>query len=152
MSLAYRRLVRLIEINSDQLANSLLRKLQTTEKCKDFCKVPPEELRQRVYEIYKNLGDWLLSKTEADIEKRYCEIGRWRAQQAVPLSQVIWAITLVKENLLEFLQRETIDDKVHEVFDEVEVTQMLDQFFNYACFYAAVGYETAVAAHAAAGK
>ena len=151
MLLAY-RLVRLIEIHSDQLSSSLLRKLQTSEKCKDFCKVPPEEFRQRVYEIYRHLGDWLLSKTEADIERRYREIGRRRAQQGVPISQLIWAITLVKENLMEFLQRETIDDKLNEVFGELEVIQLLDQFFNHACFYAAAGFENAVASRAAAGK
>ncbi len=61
MLLAY-RLVRLIEIHSELLASSLLRKLQASDKCKDFCNVPPEEFRQRVYEIYQHLGEWLLSK------------------------------------------------------------------------------------------
>jgi len=98
------------------------------------------------------VGEWLLSKTEADIERRYREIGRRRAQQGVPLSQLFWAIMLVKENLLEFLQRETVDEKPNEILGELEVIQLLNQFFDRASFYAAAGYEHALVAHAAAGK
>ena len=87
MMLAY-RLVRLIETHSDALASSLLHKVQTSELTTGYRNVPPEELKQRVYEIYRHLGDWLLGKSEFDIEKRYLEIGAKRASQDVPLSQL----------------------------------------------------------------
>jgi hypothetical protein len=148
MLLAY-RLMRLIETRSEQLAGTLLNKLQASERCSDFVNVPPEEFRQRVREVYQHLGEWLLSKTEGEIERRYREIGRRRAQQGVPMSQLIWAIALVKENLMEFLQRETAEESVAEVFGEVEILQLLEQFFDRATYYAALGYESARAAKAA---
>ena len=86
MMLLY-RLVRLIESHSEALASSLLAKVQESEHTHEFRKVSPEELRERVYEVYRHLGDWLLGKTEFDIEKRYLEIGARRAQQGVPLSR-----------------------------------------------------------------
>ena len=79
MMLAY-RLVRLIETHSDALAAGLLQRVQTSELTQGYRNVPPEELKQRVYEIYRHLGDWLLGKTEFDIEKRYVEIGMRRAE------------------------------------------------------------------------
>ena len=60
------RLVRLIEDHSDELVEGFLQKLRTSEKTKDMAKVPVQELRDRVHEILKNLGDWLLYKKESD--------------------------------------------------------------------------------------
>ena len=142
MMLAY-RLVRLIEKHSDALAAGLLHRVQASEHTRDYRKVPAEELKQRVYEIYRHLGDWLLGKTEFDIEQRYREIGACRAEQGVPLSQLVWVIVLTKENLWEYLKNEAGMERPVEVFGELEMLQLLDQFFDRAIFYASMGYETA---------
>jgi hypothetical protein len=143
MMLLY-RLVRLIESHSEELAGSLLIKVQENEHTREFSKVSPQELRERVYEIYRHLGDWLLGKTEFDVEKRYLEIGARRAQQGVPVSQLIMVIVLTKENLWEFLRKESPLDRPVEVFGELEMLQLLEQFFDRAIFYAALGYEQAM--------
>ncbi|HEY1272604.1 MAG TPA: hypothetical protein VGF08_11490 [Terriglobales bacterium] len=144
MMLAY-RLVRLIETHSDALAASLLEKVQTSPRVGGYCSVPPEELKGRVYEIYRHLGEWLLSKSEHDIERRYLEIGARRAAQHVPLSQLSWTIVLTKENLWEYLKKEAGMDRPTEVFGELEMLQLLDQFFDRAIYFASVGYEQHVA-------
>jgi len=149
MMLAY-RLVRLIETHSDALAAGLLAKVQHSPLLGDYHKVPPQELKQRVYEIYRHLGDWLLSKSDEDIRTRYVEIGARRAAQHVPLSQLNWTIILTKENLWEFLQNESILERPTEVFGELEMLQMLDQFFDRAIYYGAVGYEKYREEHSAA--
>jgi hypothetical protein len=146
MMLAY-RLVRLIETHSDALASSLLNKVKTSEATIDYRNVPPEELKERVYEVYRHLGDWLLGKSEFDIEKRYIEIGAKRARQHVPLSQVIWTIFLTKETLWEFLKKESVLDRPAEVFGELEMLQLLEQFFDHAVHYAAIGWEQAQVLH-----
>lgn len=140
MMLAY-RLVRLIENHSEQLANSLFFKIQNSEKTREFRKVPPEEFRQRGGEVYHQLGEWLLGKTESDIEHYYVEMGRRRAVQGLPLSQLIWAIALTKENLMQFLNDESRGEEPAELFGELELLQLLEQFFDRASYYAAVGYE-----------
>jgi hypothetical protein len=140
--LAAQRLVRLIETHSDGLAASLLERTRHSEKTKNYVdQVPPEDLRQRVYEIYHHLGQWLITKKEADVEQRYLEIGALRCRQGVLLSQLIWAILLVKDNLFDFLNREAAIERPTEVFGELEILQLLDQFFEQAVYYAAVGYE-----------
>ena len=105
MMLVY-RLVRLIEDNSDALAAGLLRKVENSQFTHDYHNVPGEELQQRVYEIYRHLGDWLLGKSDFDIRERYREIGARRAEQHVSLSQLVWCIVLTKENLWEYLKNE----------------------------------------------
>jgi hypothetical protein len=147
MMFAY-RLVRLIETHSQDLADGLLHKVQNSDLSVDYRNVPAEELQQRVFEIYRHLGEWLMGKSEFDIEKRYKEIGAKRAEQGVPLSQMAWVIVLTKENLWEYLKKESVLERPVEVFGELEMLQLLDQFFDRAIYYAALGYEHAQVAAA----
>ena len=139
------RLVRLIESHADALAGGLEEKVQFSSQIAHFRNVPAHELRERVYEIYRHLGEWLLGKNELDIEHRYREIGARRAHQRIPLSEVIQAIVLTKENLWEFLKSEAVMDRAVEIMGELELLQMLEMFFDRAIYYASVGYEDEVA-------
>jgi len=148
MAMMVYRLVRLIENHSQALAASLLDRVQNSEATPSYKNVPPEELKERVFEIYRHLGDWLITKDERDLEARYVEIGARRALQQVPLSQLVWAIVLTKENLWEFIKKETALERPVEVFGEMEMFEWLEQFFDRAIYNAAIGYERAVAEHA----
>jgi hypothetical protein len=143
MILAY-RLLRLVETHSDALAASLLEKTRTSPMLPSYSNVPPEELRDRVHGIYRHLAEWLLAKGDLDVEKRYLEIGAQRAHQGVPLSQLLWVIVLTKRNLWEFMKQASVLDRPTEVASELEVSELLDQFFDRAIYYAAVGYEQAL--------
>jgi hypothetical protein len=135
------RLVRLIESHADDLAAGLEERVLDNPEVTHFRHVPAHELRERVYEIYRHLGEWLLGKNELDIESRYREIGSRRAHQNVPLSEVLQAIVLTKENLWEFLKSEAVMDRAVEIMGELELLQMLEMFFDRAIYYAALGYE-----------
>jgi hypothetical protein len=137
------RLVRLIESHSEALASELLEKVQQSEYTRSFSRVPSEELRRRVCEIYQHLGDWLLARTDADLERRYREIGARRFRQRVPLAELIWAITLAKQTLWEFLSWESVPDRLAEVFGELELLKLLGNFFDRAIHWASLGYEDA---------
>ena len=152
MLLAY-RLVRLIEAHSDQLARNLLERVQDSDKTSAYrSQVPADELRARVKEVYENQGEWLLGKTESDVQSRYEEIGSRRATQNVPLTELISALVLTKDTLWEFLLKEAGVERPVEVFGELELLQLLDQFFDRAIYYACVGYERAAAGQAAGAK
>ena len=142
MLLAY-RLVKLIEMHSDGLARSLHERYRSDKKCSAYANVPEDELKAKVYEVYRHLGEWLMGKTEADVEHRYLEIGAKRFEQGVPASQVVWMICLVRENLWDYLQKYAELEKPAEIFGEVELLEMLDQFFNRAIYYATLGHERA---------
>jgi hypothetical protein len=143
------KLVRLIEAHSDRLSDDLLAKFQNSEKCSDLRNVPNGELRDRTREIYRNLSDWLLSKTEEDIANRYMEIGERRASQGVAFSHFVYAMTITKEHLQQFLQREGFSDTSLALYSELELVITLDQFFDRALYYAIRGYERAKPARAA---
>ena len=135
------RLVRLIGGNSDKLSKGLLDKILSSERASGFRNVDRRELERAAHEIYQHLSEWLLTKTESDIELRYTQIGERRAAQGVPMSQWIWAIILTKDHLWGFLQREALVDGVVELFGELEFLRLLDQFFDRALYYGALGFE-----------
>ena len=140
------RLVRLIEAHAEGLAKALGEQIANSDRCPAYrTNVDPKELEHLVGEVYQQLGQWLLSRTDNDIEQRYKAIGARRAQEGVPMSQVLWCIALVKKNLWEYFSANDLLQQPAEVFSEMKMFQLLDQFIDRAMFYAAVGYENAVA-------
>jgi len=137
------RMVRLIESQSEPLARGVVELVEKSERCQDFLvKVPPQELQQRVQEIYQHLGEWLTRKTERDVELRYTTIGERRAEQGVSLSQLMFAIVATKEHLWGYVAREVLaNPRPVELFQEVELAELVEQFFDRAIYYAAIGYE-----------
>lgn len=141
------RLVRLIETHSESLAGCLLERVKSSELTPNYHRnVPPDDLKERVYEIYHHLGEWLMAKDEFYLKQRYTAIGVRRAQQQVPLSELIWVIVLTKDNLWEFIKKESVLERPVEVFGELEMLQLLEQFFDRAVYYASVGYEAEIGA------
>lgn len=145
------KLVRLIERNSEKLALGLTERLGSSERVSDFKNIPSEELRSAAFEVYHNLEEWLMEKKEADIEKRFRRIAGRRASQGVRLSQLVWALGISRNHLWRFLQRECYVDNPFEVFGELEVQQMLNQFFDRAVYFSILGYEDVVG-HSAADR
>lgn len=143
------RLVRLIESHSQQLADTLVQKLQTSERTAAYRDIPAHELRNAVLEVYNNLGDWLLSKTETDVELRYKELGA-RRSRTVPLSQFVASMLMTKDHLWSYLRREAMSDGALQLYGEIDFLQSLTHFYDKAIYYASMGYEqkdsTAVAA------
>jgi len=136
------KIIRHIEAHSDELANGVWARVTNSLRLREFReKVPSEELRQRAYEIYHNLGAWLETKSEADVEHRYIAIGERRAAQGVPLSQLILVIVATKEHLWNHITGEVLTDHALELFQVLELSRAIEMFFDRAVYFAAVGYE-----------
>jgi hypothetical protein len=135
------KLVRLIETHHEALAHSLMHKVEECTKCAELKKlVPRQELEMRVQEVYRHLSDWLLTKTEHDIFRAYTALGKHRYEQGVPFEQFLWGIMLVKENLWDFLEQESIDVSAMSLHGEFELLRLMGQFFDKALYYSALGY------------
>jgi hypothetical protein len=138
------KLVHLIEYHSGNLAASLQHRVEHSERAGSYRNVPPQELQKVVSEIYHHLGTWLLNKTESDIQQRYTAIGARRAEQRVPLSELVWVIVLTKRNLYEFINDMSFPGRSVDAAEKQEMLQRLDQFFEHAIHAAVSGYERAV--------
>jgi Histidine kinase N terminal len=134
------RLMRLIERHSEELASGLADKLQIAERTRDFRKIPSAELKEAATKIYGNLGEWLLQKTEDDIEGRFRAMAARRAKEGVGLDQFVWALVISRNHLWQFLREQAYADNIVALYGELELQQMLNQFFDRAVYYAVLEY------------
>jgi hypothetical protein len=137
------RLVRLIEAHSEALSQGLAKEIRKSDRTTDFRKIPADELRLAASEVYRNLGEWLLQKTDADIAERFRGVAVRRAAEGIRLRQFAWAIMLSRDHLLQFLRKEGYADNIIALHGEMELQRMLNQFFDRALYYALQGYEEA---------
>jgi hypothetical protein len=137
------RLINLVESQADRLADGLVHEIRNSDECRELVRrVPAEELKRRAYEIYRNLNDWLLTKTESEIEERYVGLGMRRARQGVPFSAFLWAISTTKEYLWRFLEQEGLLEKPLELFGELQLAHSMERFFDRLIYSASIGYDT----------
>jgi len=137
------KLVRLIEAHSEALSRGLTEKMRKSERTSDFRRIPPKDLRLAAAEVYRNLGEWLLQKTEGDIASRFRAIAARRVSEGIGLHQLVSALMLTRDHLWHFLRREAFADNIVELHGELELHQMLNQFFDRAVYYAILGYDEA---------
>jgi hypothetical protein len=143
-----RKIVHHIEAHAGDLADGLWARVGRCERLREYReRVPQEELRQRVFEIYCNLGEWLQDKSESEVEHRYVAIGERRASQGVPLSQLILAIVATKEHIWEHITEEVLTEHALELVQVLELSRSIEMFFDRAVYFAGVGYERYQGAH-----
>ena len=97
-----------------------------------FRSISEHELLHDVQVLYRNLSDWLMTRTELDVQQYYTKIGMRRAEQHVPINQFVWALVLAKEQLWLFMQREAMAEGALELMSELEFVLALEQFFDRA--------------------
>lgn len=69
-------------------------------------------------------------------------MGERRASQGVALSGFCWAVAVTKEHLWEFLERQGFRRGPVEIYTEMELLRLLDQFFDRALCFATAGHSS----------
>jgi hypothetical protein len=150
------RLVRLIEDHAEELIRGLTQELQSNSRTAAYHRLPRADLQHRVYDVYRNLGHWLGHETDEPIEAAFGELGKKRAAEGIPLSEVVYALTLAKYHLRNYIRSAGLVDSAVELYQEQELHRLVGHFFDRAIYYAAEGYEREAAhlhaAHAASAK
>jgi hypothetical protein len=137
------KLVAMIEDHADQLTAGLIDHLRRHPRTSGYHGLARSELRDRAYDVYRNLGMWLTRGPESEIEARYADLGRRRRQEGIPVSQLIFALILTKEHLLDYVKTAGLSDTALDLYQELELVRVVEQFFDKAIYHAAHGYEEA---------
>lgn len=135
------RLIRIIERNAEQVTQSTVKKLQSSPRTSSYHEMSSDDLHSRVYEVYHNLGLWLLEKSTEAVRAWYNALGEKRCEEGVPLAEVLWALVLTKDRLLEYLAANGLVDSAMELYQQREFDRLIAHFFDRAACYAAEGYE-----------
>lgn len=137
------RLVRLIELHADELTRALVEDLQTNSHTAGYHRLSREAVHDRAYHVYKNLGSWLGSKAEEEIEAAYTELGLERAAEGIPINEVVYALILTKYHLRDYIRAAGLIDSAMDLYQALEFQRMLGQFFDKAIYYTVKAFERA---------
>ena len=143
------RLIRLIEEHAEQLTRRVLEDVAANPRTPHYHGLSSDEMHRRVYDVYHNLGRWLGDKTEEHLESTYGGLGRARCREGVPLSEVVYALVLIKEHLREYIRAVGLVDSAVELYLEEELHLSIGSFFDRALYHMVKGYEAEATSHAA---
>lgn len=146
------RLVKVIEEHAEELTRGVLTDLSANARTPHYHNLPADELHRRVYDVYHNLGRWLSDKTEEHVEATYGGLGRTRAVEGVPLSEVVYALVLIKEHLREYIRAVGLVDSAVELYLEEELHLLIGHFFDKAIYHTVKGYEAEEHSSAASSR
>ena len=146
------KLVELIEIHADRVTIDVTHDLITNPRTPGFRAVPPQELEQRIYRLLHHLGNWIGDPRSVRVQAEFNEWGRRRFDQGIPLSELIFAIIVLKQHLRRYISDNGL---VETAFPRVdgdyvlplhlhslqEFNARVGQFFDEALYDLACGYE-----------
>jgi hypothetical protein len=146
------RLIELIQAHAESLARDVMKDYATNPRTRHWNVVPGGELEQRVVSTYKNLGNWIGDPREEAVQAEYEEWGRKRYRNGIPLSEVVYAVILLKHHLRKYIRehglvehsrnRQTSEEilPVH-LYGIQELNYLVGDFFDKALYHLARGYE-----------
>jgi hypothetical protein len=137
------RLVAMIEDHADQLTAGLVSDLERHPRLGGYHRLEHSELHDRAYDVYHHLGKWVARGSEREVESTYTDLGRRRYGESIPLSEVILALLLTKEHLLEYVRTSGLSDTALDLYQELELGRIVAQFFDKAIYHTARGFELA---------
>jgi len=140
------RLVRLVSDHWEEIANRVVRRVCRNSKLLEFGRLPEPEVRARAREILQNLGTWLLS-TEDELAQRYERIGRRRCQEGIPLHEVVYALQLIKECMIQYVRDAGLSRTPVELYAEEELHLGAERIFDTLVYYFVRGYEQELREH-----
>jgi hypothetical protein len=135
------RLIRIIETDAEELTQDMVKQLQSSPRTPSYHKLSYGELHDRAYAVYHDLGRWLWEKSDRAIQAWYKGLGEKRCSEGIPLAEVVWALVLTKNRLMDYLGKWGLADSAIELYQQQEFDRMVGHFFDRAVCYAAEGYE-----------
>jgi hypothetical protein len=138
------KLVQHMKTNAGRMSEAVLQKIRASSRCRELLiKVPVQEHKQYVLDIYSDLTAWLEAEAESSIENRYFALGMLRAEQGVPFSDLFWAVCIANEHLWAYMQEECFVEEPVEFWGGMQLLRSLNQFFDRALYFTSIGYQEA---------
>jgi hypothetical protein len=147
-------LVEMIEIHANRLTVDVVDDLMNNERTRGFRTARRGDIERRIFEIFHNLGNWVGNPTADRVRSEFVDWGRQRFGQGIPLSEIVYAIMLVKQHLRRYIRDNSLVEAAYPrveqeyilpmyLHDLQELNARVGEFFDEALYDLACGYEAA---------
>jgi hypothetical protein len=87
-----------------RLAADVAQDLITNERTTGFRTVRRSDLDERLFQLLHHLGDWIGDRRSDDVRMEFADWGRRRFNQGIPISQIVFAIIILKQHLRRYIR------------------------------------------------
>jgi len=106
------QLIELIELHAEQLTRDVARDLVTNPRTIGFRRVRSEDLERRLFQILHDLGTWIGEPRNARVQTEFSDWGRRRFDQGIALSEILYAVLVLKNTLRRYIRDNGLIDDV----------------------------------------
>jgi hypothetical protein len=135
------KLVSLIEDHADELTTRMVQLVRQDPRTTSYTRFDDEELGERAWMVYANLGRWLGEASEEQVEEEYFRLGQTRCREGIPLSEVVMALLLTRRNLWRFVELQGWDN-IFDLRQHLDLQILVVRFFDRAIHHTVRGYES----------
>ncbi|MFA3782276.1 RsbRD N-terminal domain-containing protein [Melioribacteraceae bacterium 4301-Me] len=138
------KFVHLVENNAHLLTSQWVEEVKRNPSTKGYRNLSEAELRSRVFDVYKRLGEWLQSDENIyqQTAQHFFNLGKTRAKEGLKVSEVVYALILNRVILWKFVINNGIIDTAIDYHHAIDFYHKVTNFFDKAEYFVCVGYET----------
>lgn len=142
----YDKFIRVVEDHAEELTKRWIDEVRHNEATPTYHQLNNEVLHKRVHSIYKRLGEWLLLRDLSNKEnaEHFIKLGYERSKEGFKLSEVMYAIILIRTVLWQYVVDQGLINSTVDLYKALEFYNTINNFFDKANFFVAVGYEKGV--------
>lgn len=135
------KLVKIIEKNSDIIADRWVEDVSTLQYTRSYWTVPPDELHERAASVCRRMG-YYLGRTlpKEKLAAFYRRMGKERRSHGYPIEEVVMALLLLKRHIWLFVLQEGLLTTNLELYQALELNNRVVLYFDRAIYYATQGY------------
>ncbi len=140
----YSKFIRLIEDNAEKLTQNWIKEVQNNPATPGYKKLSRDVLEKRIFDVYKRLGNWVLhyDPTDKKTTEHYIRLGRERAAEGIPLSEVTYTIILSRVIVWRFIEHEGVIESTFDLQQALEFFRRVNRFFDKITYLVSVGHES----------
>lgn len=140
------RLVQMIENHAEELTSALIEDLKTNSRTLCMHDLSRSQLHNQSYQVYRNLGRWLMELSDEAIRDFHFKLARDRFEEGIPLDEIVYAHILKKYHLRDCIRTSGMVDSAADLLQEQELHHLIGSFFDKAIYYTVRGYVQAESA------
>jgi hypothetical protein len=137
------KFVRLIKDNIDEIVKYWCSEIHENDSTAAFRVVDANVCIPYGTSVLLELGDWLDEKKKpAELKDFYINLGKQRAQEGLPIEDIVSAHLLLKRHIWLFVLSHGFLSTAFELYQVLEINNRVVNFFDNLIYYMVYGYET----------
>ena len=139
----YDKFIRLVEDHAEELTKEWIKEIKSNPSTAGYRNVEDAILGARIFDVYRRLGEWVINADPNDPKtaEHFIKLGRERAIEKLKNSEVIYALILARVVLWRYIVEHEVITSSIELHQSLEFYQKVNNFFDKAAYFVAVGFE-----------